>query len=69
MNPDWRHRRTKVRKILDTIRLCNATRYERTEARRDTRAGYYERKLQTRAGEVKLKMLLPPMLYDLKITV
>lgn len=37
-------------------RLCNATRYERTEARRDTRAGSYERKLQTRAGEVKLKM-------------
>ncbi len=37
-------------------RLCNATRYERTEARQDTRAGSYERKLQTRAGEVKLKM-------------
>ena len=37
-------------------RLCNAGRYERTEARRDTRAGTYERKLQTKAGEVKLKM-------------
>ena len=37
-------------------RLCNAARYERTEARRDTRAGHYERKLQTRAGEVKLKV-------------
>ena len=24
-------------------RLCNAQRYERTEARRDTRAGHYER--------------------------
>jgi putative transposase len=36
--------------------LCNATRYERTEARRDTRAGSYERKLQTKAGEVKLKV-------------
>ncbi len=37
-------------------RLCNAERYERSEARRDTRAGSYERKLQTRAGEVKLKV-------------
>jgi putative transposase len=36
--------------------LCNAGRYERTEARRDTRAGTYERKLQTKAGEVKLKV-------------
>jgi putative transposase len=37
-------------------RLCNAQRYERTEARRDTRAGHYERKLQTKAGEVRLKI-------------
>jgi transposase-like protein len=37
-------------------RLCNAQRYERTEARRDTRAGHYERKLQTKAGEVRLKV-------------
>jgi putative transposase len=37
-------------------RLCNAQRYERTEARRDTRAGHYERKLQTKAGEVKLQI-------------
>jgi len=36
--------------------LCNAARYERTQARRDTRAGTYERKLQTKAGEVKLKV-------------
>ena len=36
--------------------LCNAVRYERTEARRDTRASSYERKLQTKAGEVKLKV-------------
>ncbi len=40
-------------------RLCNAQRYERSEARRDTRAGQYERKLQTKAGEVKLRI---PML-------
>jgi transposase-like protein len=37
-------------------RLCNAERYERSEARQDTRAGNYERKLQTRAGEVSLKV-------------
>lgn len=37
-------------------RLCNAERYERTEARTDTRAGHYQRKLQTRAGEVTLNM-------------
>ena len=37
-------------------RLCNAGRYERSDGRRDTRAGSYERKLQTRAGEVNLKV-------------
>ena len=36
--------------------LCNAERYERTQSRRDTRAGNYERKLQTKTGEVKLKV-------------
>ena len=36
--------------------LCNAGRYERTEARRDTRAGSYRRKLVTQAGEVTLKV-------------
>src|SRR5262245_1692095 len=37
-------------------RLCNAQRYKRSEARRDTRAGSYDRKLQTKAGEVRLKV-------------
>lgn len=37
-------------------RLCQAQRYERTEARADTRAGHYSRKLHTKAGEVELKM-------------
>ena len=37
-------------------RLCNAARYERTEGRRDTRAGTYDRKLHTKADEVTLKM-------------
>lgn len=36
--------------------LCGAKRYERTEARQDTRAGSYERQLHTRAGEVTLKV-------------
>jgi hypothetical protein len=37
-------------------RLCGADRYQRSGARKDTRAGHYERGLQTKAGEVKLKM-------------
>lgn len=37
-------------------RLCQAGRYERTEARKDTRAGHYTRKLETKAGQVKLKV-------------
>ena len=37
-------------------RLCNAQRYERSEARRDTRAGHYERQLQTKAGTVKRRI-------------
>ncbi len=36
--------------------MCNAQRYERTEARKDCRAGFYSRKLQTKAGEVELKV-------------
>src|SRR5262249_8749508 len=41
---------------LEADRLCNARRYERTEARRDTRAGHYERSLETKAGTVTLKV-------------
>jgi putative transposase len=37
-------------------RVCGAGRYERSEERRDTRAGHYERTLHTRAGEVRLKV-------------
>ena len=44
-------------------RLTNAQRYERTEARKDTRAGYYERKLHTKAGEVSLRV---PKLRQMK---
>ena len=36
--------------------LCNARRYERTDARTDGRAGHYKRKLHTKAGEVELKV-------------
>ncbi len=34
--------------------LCNAQRYERTDARTGGRAGHYKRKLHTKAGEVEL---------------
>jgi len=37
-------------------RLCNAQRYEHTERRKDSRAGYYSRKLHTKAGQVQLKV-------------
>ena len=36
--------------------MCNAQRYEHSPDRVDTRAGNYKRKLQTKAGEVELKM-------------
>lgn len=36
--------------------LVGAGRYERSETRKDTRAGHYERKLDTKAGRVKLKV-------------
>ena len=36
--------------------LCNARRDERTEGRKDTRAGHYRRGLQTKAGEVSLRV-------------
>jgi putative transposase len=37
-------------------RLINAGRYERSEARRDFRSGKYERKLETKAGPVRLQV-------------
>ena len=36
-------------------RLCGASRYERSEGRKDTRAGHYRRSLETQAGKVSLK--------------
>ena len=54
--------RTSVEETLNGLldaeadRLCQAKRYERTADRADTRAGSYERKLVTKAGEVKLKV-------------
>jgi putative transposase len=44
--------------MLDTEaqELCQAGRYERSEARQNSRAGFYQRKLQTQAGEVKLNV-------------
>ena len=37
-------------------RLCGAARYERSGARLDTRAGHYERSLDTKAGPVSLRI-------------
>jgi transposase-like protein len=54
--------RTSVEETLNGMldaeadRLCQAKRYERSADRVDTRAGSYERKLVTKAGEVKLKV-------------
>jgi putative transposase len=47
-----------LNKLLDAEadQLCHAARYERTEARKDTRAGHYKRNLHTKAGEVTLKV-------------
>src|SRR5438876_6160578 len=36
--------------------LCGAKRYQRSPERLDTRAGHYARALQTRVGEVELKV-------------
>ena len=36
--------------------ICRAQRYERSPERVDTRAGHYERQLETKAGEVTLKV-------------
>lgn len=51
-----------VQETLNTLldeeadRLCNAKRYERSEGRRDRRAGHYARSLHTSAGEVEVKV-------------
>jgi transposase-like protein len=37
-------------------RICGAQRYERSADRVDTRAGHYERTLETKAGEVTLRV-------------
>jgi transposase-like protein len=37
-------------------RLVGAERYERTEGRKDTRAGHYDRSLETKAGKVRLRV-------------
>lgn len=47
-----------INKLLDAEAdmLCKAQRYERTADRLDTRAGFYERNLDTTSGRVKLKV-------------
>ena len=54
--------RTSVEETLNGLleaeadELCGARRYERSPERLDTRSGHYERKLETKAGEVRLKV-------------
>ncbi len=54
--------RGSVEETLNTMleaeaeQLCRAGRYERSPERVDTRAGHYQRKLQTKAGEVVLNV-------------
>lgn len=56
------HVRSSVEETLNALldaeadAQCKAGRYERTPDRLDTRAGHYERKLETKAGEVTLKV-------------
>jgi len=47
-----------INKLLDAEAdmLCKAQKYERTADRVDTRAGFYERNLDTTSGRVKLKV-------------
>ncbi len=47
-----------LNKMLDAEadQLTNAGKYERTEGRKDTCAGHYQRKLTTKAGEVTLNV-------------
>lgn len=61
MDEVLRHTHT-VEQTLNTLldqeadELCHAKKDERSMERIDRRAGYYERKLQTKAGEVGLKV-------------
>lgn len=54
--------RGSVQETLNTLldaeadALCNAKRYERSPDRTDMRAGHYNRKLMTKAGEVELEV-------------
>ncbi|MCB1044826.1 MAG: IS256 family transposase [Acidobacteria bacterium] len=47
-----------LNQLLDSEaeRLCNAEKFERTERRKDSRAGHYTRSLDTSAGRVQLKV-------------
>jgi putative transposase len=48
----------------ETDELCGARKYERTEGRKDTRAGSYDQRLQTKAGDVTLTV---PKLRNLPV--
>lgn len=54
-----------LNKMLDAEAdtLCNAEKYQHTDARKDTRSGHYQRGLETRVGKITLKV---PKLRKLK---
>lgn len=50
----WRRHSTRLLQA-EADQICGAVRYERSPERVDTRAGSYECKLETKAGEVTLR--------------
>lgn len=42
--------------VVEADVICNAKKYDHVSERNDTRAGHYELKLHTNAGEVQLKV-------------
>ncbi len=61
MDKDYNSKQDKIIQLNEMLdaeadQLCHAEKYQRSDARTDTRAGHYERNLQTSAGEVRLKV-------------
>ena len=46
--------------------ICNAQKYERTEDRKATRSGHYDRKLLTKSGEAFAKECFPVLHFSVE---
>jgi len=55
-NMETWNRKEPYAEVWEQPLVSRAERYERTEARKDTRAGSYQQQLHTKAGEVTLKV-------------